>query len=195
MKEDSSRHFFLTSRPKSNYGNSFLLRRQSESWARNFSSPSDSRVTAIDRHWKSDENDTTRINPVFHCLPPIMVSYDYPLFFLATGISWTSFLHLPTTFSFYQKSHFSFSLFCKFNLRLITTKRTPLSSGGGGRGVAVIVSWLFVRVSVGGWILLLCWLFTCVCVCVLEPVFIKTDVSLFTPMPRLDELVSSSKVE
>lgn len=35
----------------------------------------------------------------------------------------------------------------------------------------------------------------CVCVCVLEPVFIKTDVSLFTPMPRLDELVSSSKVE
>lgn len=168
MKEDSSRHFFLTSRPKSNYGNSFLLRRQSESWARNFSSPSDSRVTAIDRHWKSDENDTTRINPVFHCLPPIMVSYDYPLFFLATGISWTSFFlnTYPRLFLFIKRHIFLFLYFVNSTCGwlLLSAHLFPPEVA------AVVWPWLYrdcLSVSrwVGGFCFCAGYSLVCVCVC------------------------------
>lgn len=90
---------FLASRPKSNYGNSFVPFRQSESWEKNCSSlrTTTSQLTAIGQVTKvHDEN-----QPSF----PLFASYHGELLlsiFLATGISWTSFLHLATTF---YKSH------------------------------------------------------------------------------------------
>ncbi len=148
-------------------------------------------LTAIGKVTKTTRRESTQFSIV--CLLSWWVMIIY-FFFLATGISWTSFFFTPIHDVFFlSKVTFFFFLYFLFvnstcGWLLLSAHLFPPELA------AVVWPWLYRDcLSVSRWVGGFCFCagYSLVCVCVLEPVFIKTDVSLFTPMPRLDELVSS----
>ncbi len=130
---------------------------------------------------------------------PLFASYHGELLLSIFSSDWhflNEFFYTYHDFFFFQKSHFSFPFFLFFYF-VNSTCGWLLSAHLFSPEVAAVVwPWLYRDcLSVSRWVGGFC--FCAGYSLVLEPVFIKTDVSLslFTPMPRLDELVSSSKVE